>query len=165
MDTGLIIIVAQQEGQAIFSGLAHWIKGAIFFWYGILTLGRWSGSFGELGWVSSFGLAVPILVNLLLTPKKKKQAWNVRPKLAGGSRKWRPTAEFVEGFLIFFYGSTNIFLEHLVNAGQAFSPQDLEHISITVLFIGGGAVSSPSSFAVWYLGTGETHTTPPPLFF
>ncbi|OTA65948.1 hypothetical protein K449DRAFT_431410 [Hypoxylon sp. EC38] len=114
--TGIITFARFFEGHGIFSGLAHWIKGGIFFWYGILTLGRWSGSFGELGW-----------------------AWNVRPKQ--GSQKWRPTAEFVEGALIFTYGSTNIFLEHLGNAGKEFSPQDLEHISITVLFIGGGLLA------------------------
>ena len=67
------------------------------------------------------------------------QAWNVRPKQAG--QKWRPSAEFVESLLIFFYGSTNIFLEHLGNWGGEYSAQDLEHISITVLFIGGGLVS------------------------
>ncbi|RYP73435.1 hypothetical protein DL771_003607 [Monosporascus sp. 5C6A] len=114
--TGIVTYARFFEGHAIFSGLAHWIKGGVFFWYGILTLGRWSGSFAELGW-----------------------AWNVRPKQS--SQKWRPTAEFVEGFLIFLYGSTNIFLEHLGNAGKAFSSQDLEHVSITVLFIGGGALS------------------------
>ncbi|KAK5625503.1 hypothetical protein RRF57_001219 [Xylaria bambusicola] len=105
-----------QEGHEIFSGLAHWIKGGIFFWYGILTLGRWSGSFGELGW-----------------------AWNVRPKQS--SQKWRPSAEFVEGALIFTYGATNIFLEHLGSSDSKFSPQDLEHVSITVLFIGGGLLA------------------------
>ncbi|KAK1725588.1 hypothetical protein CaCOL14_011270 [Colletotrichum acutatum] len=103
------------EGNGIFSGLAHWVKGGIFFWLGLLTLGRWTGSFGELGW-----------------------AWNVQPKRAGG--KWRPSAEFVESALIFVYGSTNIFLEHLGNWGGEYSAQDLEHISITVLFIGGGLV-------------------------
>lgn len=63
----------------------------------------------------------------------------MRPKKS--SQKWRPTAEFVEGFLIFFYGSTNIFLEHLGNADEPINGKDLEHMSITVLFIGGGAVS------------------------
>ena len=58
--------------------------------------------------------------------------------------KWRPSAEFVESALIFTYGSTNIFLEHLGNWGGAYSAQDLEHISITVLFIGGGLVSPRS---------------------
>lgn len=96
------------------------MKGGIFFWLGLFTLGRWSGSFGELGW-----------------------AWNIKPK---ESKKWRPSAEFVESFLIFFYGSTNIFLEHIGNWGGEWAPQDLEHISITVLFIGGGLVS------------GHTHT-------
>lgn len=70
------------------------------------------------------------------------QAWNVRPKQV--DNKWRPSAEFVESFLIFFYGSTNIFLEHLGNAGKAWRAQDLEHVSITVLFIGGGLVSLSS---------------------
>jgi hypothetical protein len=44
----------------------------------------------------------------------------------------------VESFLIFFYGSTNVFLEHLAAWGNAWSAQDLEHISITVMFFGGG---------------------------
>ncbi|KAI1122031.1 hypothetical protein F5Y10DRAFT_287579 [Nemania abortiva] len=114
--TGLITYARFFEGHEVFSGLAHWIKGGIFFWYGILTLGRWSGSFGELGW-----------------------AWNVRPKQR--SQKWRPSAEFVEGALIFTYGSTNIFLEHLGSSDSKFSSQDLEHVSITVLFIGGGLLA------------------------
>jgi len=48
---GSLLTAKTQEGNGIFSGLAHWIKGGIFFWLGIFTLGRWSGSFGELGWV------------------------------------------------------------------------------------------------------------------
>ncbi|KAL2268112.1 hypothetical protein VTJ83DRAFT_2958 [Remersonia thermophila] len=101
------------EGSGIYSGLAHFIKGGVFFWLGIFTLGRWAGCFGELGW-----------------------AWNVRPKVPG--QKWKYSAEFVESFLIFFYGSTNIFLEHLGGWGGEWTASDLEHISITVLFIGGG---------------------------
>lgn len=52
--TGVITYGRLFEGSGIFSGLAHWIKGGVFFWLGIFTLGRWSGSFGELGWVSSY---------------------------------------------------------------------------------------------------------------
>jgi len=33
------------------NGLAHWIKGSVFVWFGMLTLGRWSGAFGAIGWV------------------------------------------------------------------------------------------------------------------
>ncbi|KAK3984955.1 hypothetical protein QBC44DRAFT_336060 [Cladorrhinum sp. PSN332] len=111
--TGIITYGRFFEGGGIFSGLAHWIKGGVFFWLGIFTLGRWAGSFGDLGW-----------------------AWNVAPKRPNAS--WRPSAEFVESLLIFFYGSTNIFLEHLGGWGGEWSAQDLEHVSITVLFIGGG---------------------------
>lgn len=69
-------------------------------------------------------------------------AWNLRRKRNNYDNKWRPTAEFVESFLIFFYGATNIFLEHLGSWGKGWSAQDLEHVSLTVLFIGGGLVSS-----------------------
>lgn len=41
----------QQRANQIFSGLAHFIKGSVFLWYGILTLGRWAGCFANLGWV------------------------------------------------------------------------------------------------------------------
>ncbi|CAG9956121.1 unnamed protein product [Clonostachys rosea f. rosea IK726] len=111
--TGMIAYARFFEGHGVYSGLAHWIKGGIFFWLGLFTLGRWSGAFAEVGW-----------------------AWNIRPKPQ--HQRWRPTAEFTESFLIFFYGSTNIFMEHLGGAGGAWSAQDLEHLAITVLFIGGG---------------------------
>ena len=67
-------------------------------------------------------------------------AWNVRPPTGVvSSRKARiPSAEFVESFVIFLYGSTNVFLEHLAAWGKAWSPMDLEHISITIMFFGGG---------------------------
>ncbi|KUI52520.1 hypothetical protein VP1G_10440 [Cytospora mali] len=110
--TGVIAFGRFFEGSNVFTGLAHWIKGGIFFWLGIFTLGRWSGSFGELGW-----------------------AWNIRPR---STKKFVPSAEFVESALIFTYGATNIFLEHLGNWGGEWSFEDLEHLSITVLFIGGG---------------------------
>ncbi|KAK8022628.1 hypothetical protein PG993_013395 [Apiospora rasikravindrae] len=116
LTTGIVAWARFFEGHEVFGGLAHWIKGGVFFWLGLFYVGRWAGSFGDLGW-----------------------AWNVRPKQS--TQKWRPSAEFVEGGLIFFYGSTNIFLEHLGSAGQAFSAQDLEHVSITVLFIGGGLLA------------------------
>ena len=109
-----------QRAGNVFGGLAHFIKGGIFFWYGLLTLGRWMGCFADLGW-----------------------AWNIKPT-QGEVGQWKaslPSAEFVESFVIFLYGSTNVFLEHLTAWGDAWSAQDLEHISITVMFFGGGLVS------------------------
>ena len=49
-----------------------------------------------------------------------------------------PSAEFTESFVIFLYGASNVFLEHLTAWGEAWSPMDLEHISITIMFFGGG---------------------------
>lgn len=64
----------------------------------------------------------------------------MRPK-PKNQKKFRPSAEFVESALIFFYGSTNIFLEHLGGWGGKWSAHDLEHLAITILFLGGGLVS------------------------
>ncbi|PHH67822.1 hypothetical protein CDD82_1100 [Ophiocordyceps australis] len=111
--TGIATFGRFFEGHAIFSGLAHWIKGGVFFWLGLFTLGRWCGSFAELGW-----------------------AWNARPRAR--RTKWYPSIEFVESALIFLYGSTNIFLEHLGRWGGDWTAQDLQHLAITILFIGGG---------------------------
>jgi hypothetical protein len=48
--------------------------------------------------------------------------------------------------VICLYGASNFFLEHLSNPGGAWSSSDLEHISITVMFFGGGLVKSSSQY-------------------
>lgn len=112
MTTGGVTYGGLFKGAYIFSGLAHFIKGGIFFWYGLFTLGRYFGAFADLGW-----------------------AWNI-------SSRNGVTAEFVESFLIFFYGSTNVFLERLGSYGKEWSAGDLEHVSISVMFFGGGLVGA-----------------------
>lgn len=115
--SGFVVYGGLFQKREIYSGLAHYVKGGIFFWYGILTLGRWMGAFAEFGW-----------------------AWNVRPEQSMVS-KWKtriPSAEFTESFVIWLYGASNVFLEHLNNWGGQWSPQDFEHVSITILFFGGG---------------------------
>lgn len=114
--TGWITYGGLFKGQAVFSGLAHFIKGGVFFWLGVLSLGRWAGTFQDIGW-----------------------SWNLKPTNVG---KRVPSAEFVESFLIFFYGSTNVFLEHLAAWGKPWTAVDLEHISLTIVFFGGGVVST-----------------------
>ena len=52
-----VIFLFGQMGDRVFNGLAHFIKGGIFFLYGVLTLGRWLGAFSELGWVRCFPTA------------------------------------------------------------------------------------------------------------
>ena len=115
--SGFVVYGGVFRERAIYSGLAHFTKGGIFFWYGLLTLGRWMGAFSEFGW-----------------------AWNIRPSYPIVSR-WKtrvPSAEFTESFVIWLYGATNVFMEHLNKWGKAWSHQDFEHVSITLLFFGGG---------------------------
>lgn len=115
--SGAVVYGGVFRGDNVFNGLAHSIKGGIFFWYGLLTLGRWMGCFAEMGW-----------------------AWNVRPPVGVVSpRKARmPSAEFVESLVIFVYGASNVWLEHLAAWGSAWSAQDFEHVSISIMFFGGG---------------------------
>lgn len=68
-------------------------------------------------------------------------SWNLKP-----ANTRAPTGEFVESALIFTYGSTNVFLEHLGGWGKGWSPQDLEHVSISVMFFGAGLVCHSSFF-------------------
>lgn len=117
LTTGFVVSGGIFRDRQVFSGLAHYIKGGIFVWYGLLTLGRWMGAFTEFGW-----------------------GWNIRPNypLVAKLKSMVPSAEFTESFVIWLYGASNVFLEHLNNWGDQWSPQDLEHLSITLLFFGGG---------------------------
>ncbi|KAL4917395.1 hypothetical protein BDW62DRAFT_218208, partial [Aspergillus aurantiobrunneus] len=106
------------HGEEIFNGLAHFIKGGIFFWYGVITLGRFIGAWADLGW-----------------------AWNKKPPASVVGWKAKvPSGEFVESFVIWLYGVTNVFLEHLAGWGEAWTANDLQHVSISVMFFGGGLV-------------------------
>ncbi|KAK6363071.1 hypothetical protein TWF730_000517 [Orbilia blumenaviensis] len=115
--TGASTYTGVFKANAIFTGLAHVIKGGIFFYYGIFTLGRYLGCFADLGW-----------------------AWNIKPdaSMVGKFRANIKSAEMVESALIFTYGFTNVWLEHLAGWGQAWHMGDLEHVSIAFWFLGGG---------------------------
>lgn len=111
------------QGKDMFNLLAHFIKGGVFLLLGLVSLARYCGAFKQKGW-----------------------AWNhVFKKSCGSStfisRWFSPgtwTMEMVESALILFYGSTNIFLEHLANPGGEWSAKDLQHASIAFIFIGCG---------------------------
>ncbi|KAI5950407.1 hypothetical protein CANMA_005335 [Candida margitis] len=113
------------QDKSVFNLLAHFIKGGVFFAYGILTLARYSGAFTNKGWAwnHKFVNAKRGSVHNLWTRFQNRGLW---------------TMEMIESSLILFYGSTNIFLEHLSNAGGEWSPKDLQHVSIAFIFIGCG---------------------------
>lgn len=114
--SGIVTYTGIFRANNIFNGMAHFVKGGIFFWYGLLTLGRWLGCFADFGW-----------------------AWNVKPTRSEVGWKARiPSAEFTESFVIFLYGCINVFMEHLAAWGGEWVAQDLEHVSISIMFFGGG---------------------------
>lgn len=114
--TGIVTYSGIFRGDHVYSGAAHFIKGGIFFFYGLLTLGRWMGAFLDLGW-----------------------AWDCSATRVKRPGEWfhrMPSAEMVESTVIAVYGASNVFLEHL--SGGDWKPSDFEHLSITILFFGGG---------------------------
>jgi hypothetical protein len=122
-------------------------------WYGFLTLGRWMGCFADFGWawnVKPDDVANAPTATIVSMPVDEPSAHSRRH--GGVRRRWSkaavPSAEFVESFVIFLYGASNVFLEHLAAWGKAWTARDLEHVSISVMFFGGGLVSLQSVFYV-----------------
>ncbi|KAK6369418.1 hypothetical protein LTS17_009761 [Exophiala oligosperma] len=115
--TGIVTMAGIFHEKQIFNGLAHFIKGGVFFFFGIITTLRCIGCFAGRGW-----------------------AWNLKVMTNSPSRERSRSIsmEGLECLLIFIYGITNVFLEHLSGWGEAWTAQDLEHVAISLLFIGGG---------------------------
>ncbi|ODQ45693.1 hypothetical protein PICMEDRAFT_24177, partial [Pichia membranifaciens NRRL Y-2026] len=105
------------KGQRVFNLLAHFIKGGVFFTLGLLSLARYCGCFAGIG-----------------------GGWNYayidldRNKYGG----LICTFESVESFLIFFYGCSNVFLEHLASTDGVWTAKDLQHVSIAFMYFGAG---------------------------
>lgn len=94
------------RGSYVHSCAAHYIKGSIFFGYGVLTFARYLGAYADIGW-----------------------AWNRRP--AGVNAV---SAEMVECGVIFTYGITNTWMERFGSApGEPYSVKQVQHISIAVM--------------------------------
>jgi hypothetical protein len=113
------------QGNRVFNLLAHLIKGGVFFTLGVFSLARYCGC------LSKSGLAWNKCV-IFKNQVDHQSLWY----------RWMPqgmfTMEFYESFLIFFYGSTNIFLEHLASPGGIWDAKDLQHASIAFMYIGAG---------------------------
>jgi len=62
-------------------------------------------------------------------------AWNAKVTREEQRRQTRgiPSAEFTESFVIWLYGVTNVFLEHLAAWGKPWTAGDLEHVSISFI--------------------------------
>ena len=72
-------------------------------------------------------------------------AWNIKPSRSevGQWQACIPSCEFAESFLIWLYGFMDVFMEHMAAWGSDWVAQDLEHVSISIMFFGGGLVGRP----------------------
>lgn len=127
--TGLSTAFLMGKGHNVFALLAHFIKGFIFFALGMCELARFFGVGSSRGWAWNESRS-----------KFSRRSANRNLFSRIRSMLWpdHPTFEFIQSFLIFFYGATNVFLEHLGNNDGVWSHKDLQHASIAFMFFGGG---------------------------
>lgn len=123
LPTGIATYCVYGLDNTMFNMLAHFIKGGVFFVLGMVTLARYCGAFRRKGWAWN---------HRFVNAKKAVTPW-IRLQSNG---LW--TMEFVESALILFYGSTNVFLEHLAGSGGPWTAKDLQHASIAFIYIGCG---------------------------
>ncbi|CAL1701472.1 unnamed protein product [Somion occarium] len=132
--TGIVDYTGGCRGKWVNGCLAHLIKGAIFWCYGLVTFARFLGTFAELGW-----------------------AWNRAP-----TRQY-PSAEFVECLVIFLYGISNTWMERFgAHAGDPYTTKQVQHISIAVMFWFAGLIGmgiESKTFRRW-LASGATAALP-----
>ncbi|KAI7904736.1 uncharacterized protein BX663DRAFT_559714 [Cokeromyces recurvatus] len=102
--SGLVVYHGVCRSWEVLGCIAHLIKGGIFFFYGIMTFGRYLGAFANKGW-----------------------AWNY---IENGSRF---SFEMIESCLIFTYGITNTWMEHF-GQDSRWTHKDLEHASLAFMW-------------------------------
>lgn len=101
-----ISISIKNRSWEVLGCVAHLVKGGIFFFYGIITFGRYLGAFADRGW-----------------------AWNQVDDDGGSSFSF----EMIECVLIFVYGITNTWMEHF-GQDSAWTHKDLEHASLAFMW-------------------------------
>ena len=116
----------------IFNLAAHWIKGGVFMILGVVSVSRYCGFGKNKSWGWNLSILKRSDYYNEVTGKYNIPLWI---RVFGKSGV---SMEFVEVFLVFFYGSTNIFLEHLASADGKWTAKDLQHVSIAFLYLGAG---------------------------
>ncbi|OUT22217.1 hypothetical protein CAS74_003209 [Pichia kudriavzevii] len=154
LPTGVACLNLMGQSTRIFNLLAHFIKGEVFIIIGIISLARYCGCFAGIGgaWNTAF-----VDFNHhqdLINPPSNSGIQGVGSgghnimnstfiklhKLVYGAKNSGLICSFegIESFLIFFYGSTNIFLEHLASKDGVWTAKDLQHVSIAFMYLGAG---------------------------
>lgn len=161
--TGIACLNLFGQGMRVFNLLAHFIKGGVFFILGLISLARYCGAFSGIG--GSWNYAYVDLSNNSYLQNRnsdpKHQNTGVRGVGSGGSNVTNSlwvkihnvftsiekikncggtlcSFEFIESLLIFIYGSSNVFLEHLGSTDGVWTAKDLQHVSIAFMYFGAG---------------------------
>ncbi|RUS23302.1 hypothetical protein BC937DRAFT_88690 [Endogone sp. FLAS-F59071] len=111
LELGIITYTGVCAGDQLASCMAHYIKGAIFIFYGVFSFLRYLGVFADKGW-----------------------AWNTLPP---NLRKKSVSTEMIESILILTYGIINSFIEHhwwLPNWGGPWNHTDFQHTSLALMW-------------------------------
>ncbi|KAL6939225.1 hypothetical protein ACO0RG_003055 [Hanseniaspora osmophila] len=114
----------------VFNLLAHWIKGGVFIMLGLVSLSRYCGFGKTKSW--AWNTTVYTKQDFINRKMNTQGWWRFLPKSG-------VNMDFIEVFLICFYGTTNVFLEHLASEDGKWTAKDLQHVSIAFMYIGSGA--------------------------
>jgi hypothetical protein len=115
--------------------LAHYIKGSIFFGYGVLTFARYLGAYADMGW--AWNRAPAPFSDASTRPldgyADDGTGTGTRHTCTKVGRRG-PSAEMVESAVIFTYGITNTWMERFsAQAGDPYTVKQVQHISIAIM--------------------------------
>lgn len=145
--TGFAVGNLLGKGLRVFNLLAHWIKGGVFVVLGVVSLARYCGFGVARGWAWN--------KSIVFKNQIESGSWVGRVMPHG-----TVTMEGIESALIFLYGSTNVFLEHLSNQDGKWAAKDLQHVSIAFMYIGCGlcGLIAEHKLSDWRFNHVLTHT-------
>ncbi|RIA86830.1 hypothetical protein C1645_740552 [Glomus cerebriforme] len=109
---GFITLSDTCHGESFGNCLAHYVKGSIFFWFGLIAFVRYLGFFEDFGW-----------------------EWNLLPISSFDKKNHKGNVSFslLESIIIFLYGITNTFLEHN-GKDKSWNHRDMQHASLAFMW-------------------------------
>lgn len=113
---GFITLSDTCYDESLGNCLAHYVKGSIFFWFGLIAFIRYLGFFEKFGWEWNF-LPISSLDNF---NDEKNQ-------------KGKISFSLLESIIIFSYGITNTFLEH-IGKDQSWNHRDIQHATLAFMW-------------------------------
>ncbi|GES93188.1 integral membrane protein [Rhizophagus clarus] len=113
---GFITLSDTCHDESLGNCLAHYIKGSIFFWFGLVAFIRYLGFFENFGW-----------------------EWNLLPLSSLDNfnderfQKGKFSFSLLESIIIFLYGIINTFLEH-TGKDQSWNHRDVQHATLAFMW-------------------------------